>query len=221
MRHFFIFFLAAFASATAFSSPLSLSKGSGEAAETAVKTALDRFPEGSVYYEAETIKIEAELAQRKLGDLSLGELKPYRDRLSVAAQKDAFVRDAGAKSFALPGAGQLMMGDTGRGIAFAGTHVALLVGQSVLPFFFLPKDLRRIDYSRGDFEGIVKAWGSHSFNDFGPAIGVSAGFMLGDLALKVWSSLSAKSEARKRIANGELDFLPRISPEFLGFDYRY
>jgi hypothetical protein len=222
MRAYLVFSLVVAIPVLASASPLPLPGGGGAAeTEAAVKSVLDRQAEGSLYLNTEATKIESELADRKLGDLTVAELMPYRDRLSVAAQKDAFIKEAAAKSFALPGAGQLKMGNAAGGVAFVSLHIGLLVGQAIVPFLALPKDLRRIDYMRDDFKSIARTWASHDFNDFGPAMGVAAAFMVADLSLRVWSSMSAKSEATKRVASGEQEFSPEVGPGFLGFGLRY
>jgi len=221
MRAFLVLSLIVFAAAFASSSPLHASCGGDGSVADAAEAVLERYPEGSIYLEAETTKIEAELGERKLGELSLAELKPYRDRLSVAAQKDAFIKEVASLSFSSPGAGQLKMGEVGKGIAFTGGHLALLVGGAIAPYFFLPKDVRRISYTRDDISSIAKTWGSHSFGDYLPAMGVAAGFAVADVGLRAWSSLSAKSDAKKRISSGEQEFYPKVGLDFLGFGFRY
>jgi hypothetical protein len=186
-----------------------------------LKDALLPAGETGPYLQAESAAIGKELATAKLADMTLAELSPYRDRLSVAAQKDAYVKKMATLSFEQPGAGQVKMGDRAEGIGFMSLHLALLFGESVGAILFLPQDLREIDYVHRPYAEILNAYASHNLNDFLPAIEFSAAGLLADLGVKVWSSIAAGNEARQRVDQGKQTFEPLIGPGFLGFGISY
>jgi hypothetical protein len=181
------------------------------------------FPAGKTgqYLQAESATIGKELSTAKLADMTLAELFPYRDRLSIAAQKDAFVKKMSTLSFEVPGAGQRKMGNKAESIGFLSLHLSLLLGASAGAFLLLPQDLREMDYLNRSYTGIFDAYASHNLNDFLPAIELSAACQLADLGVKVWSSIAAGNEARQRIDQGKQTFEPLVGPGFLGFGIAY
>jgi len=181
------------------------------------------FPAGKTgqYLQAESATIGKELSTAKLADMTLAELLPYRDRLSIAAQKDAFVKKMATLSFEVPGAGQRKMDNKIEGIGFMSLHLALLAGATAGAFLLLPQDLREMDYFNRSYIGIWDAYASHSLNDYLPAIYLSAACQLADLGVKVWSSIAAGKTARQRVDQGKQTFEPLVGPGFLGFGIAY
>jgi hypothetical protein len=173
--------------------------------------------------QAEIGVIQSELGARKIGDIDVATLLSVRDRLSVASQKDAYVRKTGMESFLLPGLGQLEVGDTASGIGFMAADLGVIAGTLVVAYYLLPTDLRfdRIDYFSSNFSGINNAWCSHSFTDYLPAFGVLVGGMVIDQTLRHWSAADARRKAAKAVETGRVTFTPRLGPGFMGIDIAY
>src|SRR5208337_4984435 len=169
------------------------SNGTGEIASR-LKEILSPGSGAGPYLQAESSAVEKELLTTKPGDLTLSEILPYRNRLSIAAQEDEYVKKMSALSFKVPGSGQIKMGDTVGGAAFASLHIVLLLGQTVGAFLLLPQDLREIDYLHQPIRGIIDAYESHNAQDFLPSVEITTACILADLALMAWSSTSAGRE---------------------------
>ncbi len=187
-----------------------------------------RFPEGrpieaGPYYTAEVMKIQSELGPQKLGDFDVAALASLRERLSIAAQKDEYVRSISAHSFALPGLGQFETGDTASGFGFMGLNLATIAGTIVLAYYALPADLRfnHIDYFRDSFSSIRDAWEGHSLVDYLPTAGVLLGGMIVDAIIRSWAARDAGSGATRLIDTGAVKFTPRIGLGFMGFDVAF
>jgi hypothetical protein len=196
------------------------SNGTGEIASR-LKEILSPGSGAGPYLQAESSAVEKELLTTKPGDLTLSEILPYRDRLSIAAQEDAYVKKMAERSFKVPGSGQIKMGDAVGGAAFASLHIALLLGQTLGAFLLLPQDLRQIDYLHEPIRDIFDAYESHNAQDFFPSVELSVACVLADLALMAWSSGSAEREAKERVDQGRQTFEPRVGPGFLGFGIAY
>ena len=180
-------------------------------------------PDMGPFVQAEIGEIQSELGARKIGDIDVATLLSVRDRLSVATQKDAYVRKTGMESFLLPGLGQLEAGDTASGIGFMAADFGVIAGSLVVAYYLLPSDLRfdRIDYFHSNFSTINDAWNGHSFTDYLPAFGVLMGGMVIDQTIRHWSAANARREAAKAINEGRVTFTPRLGPGFMGFDLAY
>jgi len=180
-------------------------------------------PEAGPYLSAEILQIQSEVGQQKLGEIDAATLFSIRERLSVAGQKDSYVRDMSLHSLALPGLGQFEMGDTGSGFAFLGLDLAAVAGTLVGVYYSLPSDLRfdRIDYFSDSFSTISNAWNGHTFVDYLPAIGVVMGGVIVDQIIRHWAARAANTEATSRIDSGSVKFTPRIGIGFMGFNVAY
>ncbi|MGA2763316.1 MAG: hypothetical protein ABSG17_08125 [Spirochaetia bacterium] len=180
-------------------------------------------PEAGPYYTAEILKIQAELGQQKLGDFDVAALASLRERLSIALQKDEYVRSISLHSMALPGLGQFETGDTASGFGFMALNLATIAGTLVGVYYTLPADLRfdRIDYFRDSFSSISSAWNGHSIVDYLPSFGVFLGGMIVDAIIRSWSSQAASREATSLVDSGTVKFTPRIGAGFMGFDVAY
>ena len=179
--------------------------------------------EAGPYYTAEVLNIQSDLGQQKLGDLDVMALATLRERLNIAAQKDAYVRSIAFHSMALPGLGQFETGDTASGMGFMALNLATVAGTLVAVYYSLPADLRfdRIDYFRDSFSSISSAWNGHSIVDYLPAFGVFLGGAIINGIIRSWSSQAAGQEATRQIDAGSVKFTPRISVGFMGFDVAY
>jgi len=175
------------------------------------------------YLSAELQQIQSELGQQKIGDMDVAALVSIRDRLSIASQKDSYVRDMGFRSMALPGLAQFEMGDTGGGFGFMALNLAAIAGTLVGVYYTLPDDLRfdHIDYFRDSFSSISNAWNNHSIVDYLPAFGVFAGGAVVDLIIRQWSASNARQEATGRVDSGTVKFTPRIGIGAVGFSIAY
>jgi hypothetical protein len=187
-----------------------------------------RFPgirpiEAGPYLSAEILQIQSEMGQQKIGDFDIAAIASVRERLSVASQKDEYVRDMGLHSLMLPGLGQFEMGDTANGFGFMALNLAAIAGTLVGVYYTLPSDLRfdHIDYFRDSFSSISNAWNNHSLVDYLPAAGVFLGGMIVDGIIRHWAAGSARREATSRIDSGTVKFTPRVGIGFMGFDLAY
>ncbi len=175
------------------------------------------------YMSAELSLVQSELGARKIGDVEVATLLSVRDRLSIAAQKDAYVRKTGVRSFLLPGLGQLETGETAAGIGFMAFDLGVIAATLVGAYYLLPADLRfdRIDYFRSNLTTINNAWCGHSFTDYLPAFGALLGGMVIDQTLRHWSAANARRSATRAVDEGRATFTPRVGLGFLGFEVAY
>jgi hypothetical protein len=182
-----------------------------------------RPPQAGPYYTAEILKIQSELGQQKLGDLDVNALTSLRERLSVALQKDQYVRSISLHSMALPGLGQFETGNTGAGFGFMALNLAAIAGTLVGVYYALPADLQfdHIDYFRNSFSTISNAWNGHSIVDYLPAFGVFLGGVIVDGIIRWWSAQDAGRAATGLVDSGSVKFTPRIGIGFMGFDVAY
>lgn len=179
--------------------------------------------EAGEFYKAELAQIQSEMGTEKLGDFSVQDFGALRDRLSIAAQKDEYVRTRALHSAFLPGLGHFEMGDAGTGLAFLGADLATLAGTITLAYFLLPADLRfdRIDYFRNSFSTINNAWENHSLVDYLPSLGALLGGAIIDGIIRHWASSSAKGLAREAVIQGKVDIKPRVGIGFMGVQMEY
>jgi hypothetical protein len=179
--------------------------------------------EAGPYTRTEIGRIQSELGAQKIGDVEVATLLSVQDRLSVADQKDAYVRKTAMQSFLLPGLGQLQTGETAAGIGFMALDLGVIAGSLVGAYYLMPADLRfdRIDYFRNNLTTINNAWNGHSFTDYLPACGALLGGMVIDQAIRFWSAANARRGATRAIDEGRATFTPRVGPGFMGFDLAY
>ncbi len=179
--------------------------------------------EAGPYLAAEIQQIGEEQGSQKIGDMDLRALMSLRDRLSVAAQKDDYVRRMGVHSFLLPGLGQIETGNVGAGIGFMAADLAVLAGSVVTAYYLLPADLRfdRLDYFRSDISTINSAWQGHTLTDYLPAAAVMLAGMTLDQTLRHWSAAVARRDAAGAIDSGAVTFTPKIGLGVLGFQVAY
>jgi len=179
--------------------------------------------EAGPYLAAEIQRVGEEQGAQKIGDMDLHGLLDLRDRLSVASQKDDFVRSTGIHSFLLPGLGQLETGNTGAGIGFMTADLATLAGTLATAYYLLPADLRfdRLDYFRSDISAINTAWQGHTLTDYLPAAAAMLVGMTLDQTLRHWSAAAARRDAVRAIDAGTVTFTPKVGLGVLGFQVAY
>lgn len=157
-----------------------------------------------------------DLSVTQIGALTVADMAQVAGRLSVAAQRVEYVNRAAMASLIMPGAGQLMTGNTLAGALFITGDVALAAGMAAGIYFLLPADLQfgSLNWFTAPFSTIKAAYESHSFVDYLPSAGVMAGGMLVRAILSHASSRMAVEEARENLASGKVTFQPRL--DFLG-----
>jgi len=164
---------------------------------------------------AEDMAFLAELQQMagtQLGTLTVADLARFGARFSVAQQRLMYVRRASLSSFMFPGAGQLMTGNTLAGALFITGDLAVITGALVGAYFLLPADLQftSLNYLTAPLGSLETAWKNHSIDDYLPTAGVLAGGMLLRFVLGHVSARLAAQEARQNIADGKVQFTPRM-----------
>ena len=179
--------------------------------------------EAGPYLAAEIHQIGSDLGAQKLGDMNMSGLMELRDRLSVAAQKDDYVRKMGFHSFMLPGLGQLETGHTESGIGFMAADLVTLAGTFVTAYYLLPRDLRfdRLDYFGDSITTIDSAWNGHTVTDYLPAMGAMLIGLTIDQTLRHWSAAAARRDAAGFVDAGSVTFTPRVGLGTLGFEIAY
>ena len=182
-----------------------------------------RPPEAGPFYSAEILKIQSEMGQEKLGDLDVAAMVSLRERLSIAAQKDEYVKAISLHSLALPGLGQFETGNTGSGFGFLALDLATIAGTLLGVYYSLPSDVRfdHIDYFRDSFSSISDAWNGHSIVDYLPALGVLLGGVVVDQVVRHWAASDAANAATRNIDQGAVTFTPRIGVGAFGFELAY
>ncbi len=151
------------------------------------------------------------------------DLASFRDRLSIARQKDQYVERIAMESLFLPGLGQFEVGDAGSGLGFLTLDLGVVAGTLAAVYYLLPSDLRfdRLDYFRDSTSSIQNAWSSHSITDYLPSIGAVVGGMVIDQMVRHWASEDARKAAIKAVDQGAVKFAPRIGIGFMGFALQY
>ena len=185
-----------------------------------------RFPIEHTYLRAELDSLFS--TEGELGALSYGELRELAGRFSVARQKDRFVARSKARSFIMPGSGQLLNKDYGSGAAFLAADLAVVAGTLIGAYYLLPDDLqfRQLDYFNTSWSGIRTAWEGHSFMDYLPSMGLLAGGGVVKAILGQLSATHAGKLARRNIDGGKITFEPDLLflPDggmMMGLGWRY
>lgn len=177
-----------------------------------------RRAQGPVFegpYRAEARAIMREYSDRVPAELTFGEVEELAGKLSIPAQKAAFVGSSSLASLLMPGAGQFMNEDAVSGSLFVLGDLAIKAGTSVGIYFLLPEEVRfdQLDYWNAPKSQIKSTWetavNAMSLSDALPIVGVAAGGMLLETVLAGVSAKHAGRLARRRIAAGEVEFEPR------------
>ena len=147
-----------------------------------------------------------------LGDLTAAEITAILSDLSVAVQKDMYVKRSMTASLKMPGMGQFMNGEKGSGALYMTGGIVISVGTLVGAYYLLPDDLKfdRIDYLNDSYGSIRTAWEGKSFVELLPPMGVMAGGMLLKGGLHLFSAANAARLATDRIDSGAVTFEPDL-----------
>jgi len=164
------------------------------------------------YFKAELESVLAENGGRPIGEFEVAELDVILNELSVAAQKDAYVKQSQMLSFMAPGLGELKNGDVGAGALFLLADTAVAAGTLLGSYFLLPEDLRfsQLDYFNTPYSGIRDQWESHTFMDYLPTMAVLTGGWLVSSGLRCLSAKRAGKAARRSIEEGAVTFEPKV-----------
>ena len=154
-----------------------------------------------------------EHADAPLSEVTVNELLNIAGQLSVREQEGRYIERKQRRSFALPGMGQFGTGDPLVGSLFLVGHVALKAGTLTGAYLLLPDEVQvgngGIDYLGDSFSDIRSAWGSLSFRDVGPSLGVLAGGSLIQGAYRYWSASDAGARATRNVEDGTVQFEPQ------------
>jgi len=157
-----------------------------------------------------------EMSAEQLGTLTVGDLARLAERISIAEQEDRYVQRARMASRFLPGAGQLMTGDTLGGALFLGADFALTAGTLIGAYLLLPSNVQfsSIDYLNDPLSSIKSRWEGNSIADYLPSFAACLGGMILKHVLGHFASVEAAKSARRSIADGKVTFTPNL--DFLG-----
>lgn len=164
------------------------------------------------YLEQELEELLAENSAAAVGVLTGADLKAALERLSIAAQQEAFVARSKAMSFMLPGLGQMVNEDYTSGSLFLLADIAAFTGTVLGSYFLLPDNLRfdQLNYFKTNFGDIRTAWEGHSFVDYLPSMAVMAG---GGAVMAILGKIAGEHAGRlaeRNIADGTVTFQPKL-----------
>ncbi len=165
---------------------------------------------------AEIAAILDQSGQSQLGTMTVAELQRIAGQISIAIQKEEYVRRAGAASMMLPGLGQFRTGDSLNGSLFLAGDIVLFAGTLVGAYFLLPSNVQfaSMDYLNTPLSSIRSTWESNTIIDYAPAIGVAAAGMAAQMLLRWISSRNAREDARQAVESGKVTFEPELVPLF-------
>jgi pyruvate/2-oxoglutarate dehydrogenase complex dihydrolipoamide acyltransferase (E2) component len=171
------------------------------------------------FLEQELEAASSEVSSGQVGNLTIEDVEKIAAHLAVAMQKERYVQRVQQASFALPGVGQFMAGDTLGGWLFTAWDVTVLAGTVVSAYFVLPANVQfgSLDYLNSPLSTIRTAWASNSIVSYLPFLGVVAGGMILGTVLKYVSADNAGKTARKNIEEGKVTFQPTLEDGGLGF----
>jgi len=165
---------------------------------------------------AEVSSILDAYSATQIGSMTVADLEKLEGQLSVAIQKEAYVRGAAMASFALPGVGQFRTGDTLGGALFLAGDLALVAGTIVGWYYLLPANVQfgSLDYLNAPFSTIETTWKSNTLAEYLPSIAVAAGGSVAQMLLRAWSARQAEADARAAVQSGKVTFQPELVPLF-------
>lgn len=182
----------------------------------------DDYPD----YKEEVAVILKSMDNTPIGEITLEEMKKLNLDLSIPFQKIQYVKESKIASAVFPGAGQYMNGDPFGGTLFLVSNIAVITGTIIGAYYMLPNDLQfdNLDYLNDSSATINARWESHSFVDMLPSMGILAAGFVVDGIIRMLSASHAGKLAQGNIANGEIQFEPKLilpafrSAEEYGFD---
>jgi len=198
---------------------IALAAAAGMAAGAWAQAGPSPAPSAPTAPSAFTAEVQAalqEMSSEQLGTLTVGDLQKLAGRISIAEQEAAYVQRARTASRFLPGAGQLMTGDSLGGALFLAGDVALAAGTLVGAYLLLPSSVQfsSIDYINDPVSSIRSKWEGNSIGAYLPSFAVCVGGMILEHVLGHFASVEAGRSARRAISDGKVTFTPNF--DFLG-----
>ena len=171
-----------------------------------------------VYKEEAAVILEA-VDNNPIGEFTLNDLKEIALDLSISFQKMQYVNKSKKASFILPGTGQFMNDDPLGGTLFLISDMAVTAGILAGAYYLLPDELRfdKLNYINDSIATINARWENQSIMDMLPAMGVIAGGVVVSGIVRLLSAAHAGKLAQKNIADGKIQFEPKLIVP--AFDY--
>ena len=163
---------------------------------------------------AEITAILDQQGQTQIGTMTVADMEKIAGEVSIAIQKDAYMRGARTASWFVPGAGQFRTGDTLGGALFL-TGDLVLVGATLVGIYYtLPSNVQfaSLDYLNTPLSSIRSTWESNTLAEYAPSIGVALGGMAAQMVLRWFASRHAEADARQAIESGTVTFQPMLVP---------
>jgi hypothetical protein len=162
------------------------------------------------FLEQELSSAASELSSDQVGNLTIDDIEKIADHISIAIQKEKYVQRLRNASFALPGLGQFMGGDTLGGWLFVAWDVTVLTGTLLSAYFVLPANVQfgSLNYFGSSWSTITGAWASNGILSYLPLAGVITAGVLLERVLRYASADNAAKTARKNISEGKVTFQP-------------
>ena len=183
-----------------------------DAAAPAQTPAQAPAPAAPSFLQQELAAAASELSSGQVGTMNVSDLEKLAAHLSIAIQKSRYVERARSASFALPGLGQFMTGDTLGGWLFVAWDVTIFAGTLLSAYFVLPANVQfgSLDYFSAPISTIRSAWESNNLVSYLPLAGVLVGGMILETVLRYVSAENAAQSARKNINAGKVTFEPTL-----------
>jgi hypothetical protein len=179
----------------------------------------DGFLEGNKYgnddyqvYREEAAVILKSMDNAPIGEFTLKEIKELNLELSIPFQKMQFVKESKAASAIIPGMGQYMNNDPLGGTLFLVSNIAVITGTIIGAYYLLPDELKfdSLDYFHDSYFTINERWENQSFADMLPSMGIIAAGFVVDGIIRFISATHAGNLAQKNIAEGKIQFEPKL-----------
>jgi hypothetical protein len=155
-------------------------------------------------------------AATQIGTMTIGDMEKLAGQISIAIQKEEYVRRAGAASFMPPGLGQFRNGDSTNGSLFLAGDIVLFTGTLLGAYYLLPSNVQfaSMDYLNTSLSTIRSTWESNTLSEYGPSIAVAVGGMAAQMLLRWVSAKNAREDARQAVESGKVTFQPEFVPLF-------
>jgi hypothetical protein len=169
----------------------------------------DKYP----FVQNEIAAIEKDMGSTVVGTLTVKDMENIAGRISIAIQKEDYVRKSAIASMILPGLGQFMNQDIVGGSLFLSADIVILAGTLIGGYFLLPSNVQfnNLDYFNTPLANIKTAWTDNSLISYLPAAGVLVGGMILSEVLRHFSAENAADLAAKNIVDGKVTFEPTFS----------
>lgn len=147
---------------------------------------------------------------RRIDTLTGAQIRKALDELSVARQKEAYVRKSELASLFVPGAGQFLNHAPATGALFLGGDLAVAASTLVGAYFLLPSQLQfgQTNYITDSFSSIKTKWMSYGLKDYLPSAAVFAGGMILDHVIRHLAAENAGKLAQQNIKEKKVTFKP-------------